>query len=47
VALSPFIWARTVSSFALVEPGDPVHAWFQRILDLYDGLARSNPGYDW
>lgn len=47
VALSPFIWARTVSPFALVEPGDPVHAWFQRILDLYDGLARSNPGYDW
>jgi hypothetical protein len=32
---------------ALVEPGDPVHAWFQRILDLYDGLARRNPGYDW
>lgn len=47
VALSPFIWARTVSPFALVEPGDPVHAWFQRVLDLYDGLARGNPGYDW
>jgi glutathione S-transferase len=47
VALSPFIWARTVSPLALVEPGDPVHAWFQRILDLYDGLARRNPGYDW
>lgn len=47
VALSPFIWARTVSPFALVEAGDPVHAWFQRILDLYDGLARSNPGYNW
>lgn len=47
VALSPFIWARTVSPFALVEAGDPVHAWFQRILDLYDGLARNNPGYDW
>lgn len=47
VALSPFIWARTVSPFALVEAGDPVHAWFQRILDLYDGLARKNPGYDW
>ena len=47
VALSPFIWARTVSPFALVEAGDPVHTWFQRILDLYDGLARKNPGYDW
>ena len=47
VAFSPFIWARTVSPFALVEAGDPVHTWFQRILDLYDGLARKNPGYDW
>ena len=47
VALSPFIWARTVSPFALVTQGDPVHAWLQRILDLYDGLARNSPGYDW
>lgn len=46
-ALSPFIWARTVSPFALVEQDDPVYAWFQRILDLYDGLARGNAGYDW
>ena len=30
-----------------VEAGDPVHAWFHRVLDLYDGLARRNPGYDW
>lgn len=47
VAFSPFIWARSTSPFALVEPGDPVHAWFHRVLDLYDGLARRNPGYDW
>ncbi len=47
VALSPFIWARTVSPCPLVEAGDPVYDWFQRILDLYDGLARANPGYDW
>jgi glutathione S-transferase len=47
VALSPFIWARTVSSFAIIKPQDPIYEWFQRVLDLYDGLARSNPGYDW
>jgi len=47
VALSPFIWARTVSPFALVAHDDPIYTWFQRILDLYDGLARRNPGYDW
>ncbi len=47
VALSPFIWARTVSAFAIIKSGDPVYDWFQRVLDLYDGLARANPGYDW
>ena len=47
VAFSPFIWARTVSSLALLEKDDPIYSWFQRILNLYDGLARKNPGYDW
>jgi glutathione S-transferase len=46
VAFGPFMWARAVTPFRLVEPGDPVHAWFQRCLDLYDGLARRSPGFD-
>ena len=30
---------------SLAEAGDPVFAWRERLLDAYDGLARSAPGY--
>ena len=33
-------WARMVSTFALLAPDDPVAAWFERCLDLHDGLGR-------
>jgi glutathione S-transferase len=46
VAFGPFMWARSVTPFRLVEANDPVNAWFQRCLDLYDGLARRSPGFD-
>lgn len=46
VAFGAFMWARTVTPFRLVERDDPVNAWFQRCLDLYDGLARRSPGFD-
>lgn len=35
-----FQWARTVSPVALLEPGDPVAAWMERMLDAHGGLAR-------
>lgn len=35
-----FMWPRTVSPFELLEAGDPVHAWRERMLDLFDGMAR-------
>jgi glutathione S-transferase len=38
-----FQWARAVSPAALAEPGTPLHAWNERMLDLYDGLGRSLP----
>jgi glutathione S-transferase len=41
-----FQWARAVSPFQLLAADDPVAAWRERMLDLYGGLARSNPGYD-
>lgn len=47
LVMGTFIWARKMSPFALVEPDDPVHAWMNRCLDLYDGMARQGPGYDW
>jgi glutathione S-transferase len=38
-------WARAISPLRLIEPSDPVDAWRQRLLDSFDGLARSAPGY--
>ena len=37
------MWARSVSPLPLLEPDDAVHAWRERMLDLYGGLARRNP----
>lgn len=36
-------WARLTSSFPLLAADDPVHGWFDRMLDAYDGLGRSIP----
>ena len=38
-------WARTTSPFRLLADDDPVLAWFDRCLDLYDGLGRRAPGH--
>ena len=42
----PFQWARCISPFALLEEGDPVRLWRDRLLDRFDGLARAAPAYD-
>jgi glutathione S-transferase len=36
-------WARCISSFEVLAADDPVRAWFERGLDLYDGLGRRAP----
>ena len=41
----PFQWARTISPFVLLEAGDPVRIWRDRLLDAFDGLARAAPAY--
>jgi glutathione S-transferase len=33
-------WARVVSTATVLESGDVVAAWFERVLDLYDGVGR-------
>lgn len=38
-----FQWARCSSPFALLEEGDPVFDWRERMLDLFGGLAREVP----
>jgi glutathione S-transferase len=40
-----FMWARGASSLDPLDQADPVRAWRQRLLDLYDGLAAKAPPY--
>jgi glutathione S-transferase len=35
-----FLWARVASPFPMLEDDDPVHAWRERMLDLFDGMGR-------
>ena len=44
-AFGHFQWARTTSPLRLLESDDPVHAWRERLLDAFGGLARRAPGY--
>lgn len=46
LAFSAFQWARVSSPFTLLRGDDPVFAWRQRCLDLFDGLAKTTPAYD-
>ena len=41
ILFSVFQWARIVSAFDPLEAGDVVAAWRERMLDLFDGLARA------
>lgn len=43
ILFSLFQWARIVSTFQLLEDSDPLCSWRERMLDLHDGLARSEP----
>ena len=44
IVFGAFQWARVCSAFELLEAGDPVAAWRERVLDLHGGLARTAPG---
>jgi glutathione S-transferase len=46
VVFGCFQWARCISAFPLLATDDPLHAWRERLLDAFDGLARRAPGYD-
>jgi glutathione S-transferase len=43
IVFGAFQWARLVSPQRLVEPGDVLHDWQQRMLDAYDGVAGRAP----
>lgn len=38
-----FMWARVVSPLELLAPDDAVHAWRERMLALFGGMARAVP----
>jgi len=40
IVLGSFQWPRCISTFALLEPDDPIVAWRERMLDLFDGMGR-------
>lgn len=46
ILFARFQLARSISPLELLEAGDPVYNWREKMLDLYDGLARKTLGYD-
>lgn len=40
IVFGAFQWVRVTSPFAFLAADDPVKDWFERCLDLYDGLGR-------
>ncbi|HLB07524.1 MAG TPA: glutathione S-transferase C-terminal domain-containing protein, partial [Alphaproteobacteria bacterium] len=47
LVFSVFQWARGSSPLAIVEPDDALNPWRARMLDLFDGLARTVPAYEY
>jgi glutathione S-transferase len=43
ILLGSLMWPRTTSSLELLDKDDAVHAWRERMLDLFDGFARKAP----
>ena len=41
-----FMWAKVTSSFQLLESSDSIYNWRERMLSLYDGLAKKAPAVD-
>jgi len=45
IVFGAFQWARCTSPVQLVDADDPVHAWRERMLALFGGLAAQAPGF--
>lgn len=43
IMMSPLQWARIVHAEPVLEADDAVGAWFERMLDLFQGYARAEP----
>jgi glutathione S-transferase len=45
IVFGGFQWARVVSPFKLLAENDLIHAWREKLLDAFDGMARKSPGH--
>ena len=45
ILFGTFQWARIISPTRLLEPDDPIYAWRERLLKMYDGYAWKAKGY--
>ena len=45
VLFGTFQWPRVISPTRLLEPDDPIYAWRERLLKMYDGYAWKAKGY--
>lgn len=43
IVTAALLWARAMSPLKFLEDDDPLVPWLDRMLDLYDGLARNQP----
>jgi len=43
IVFGPFQWARVTSAFEILKPDDLIYVWRERMLDLFDGMARRAP----
>lgn len=46
IAFGPFQWARATSPYKLLAEDDPIHAWRERMLDAFGGMARKSKGFE-
>ncbi|NEQ36199.1 MAG: glutathione S-transferase family protein [Okeania sp. SIO3I5] len=46
LVFSTFQFARTMSPKQLLETSDPVYAWREKMLELFDGIGRKNLGFN-
>jgi glutathione S-transferase len=46
IVFGSFMWARSTSPLRVIETDDALHAWRERMLDLFGGMARRAPCCD-
>ena len=45
IVFGAFAWARGISNYSLLKRDDPIYAWRDRMLNLFNGMPRTAIGY--